>query len=280
MLKTPNNSRKYGIGYRHELHDSIMANKDSFTCLEIISEHFFSKNSHELLLELQDNFHIIPHGIGLSIGSPQLNMKHLKEISILCKKFSFPFYSEHLAITQAPGIDINHLSPIWFSEENLNIVCRNIDIIQNELGIPLVLENISYEFVLSPSQISSSQFIQELAKRTSVGFLLDITNVYVNSQNHGFDAHKYLDSVPTDRIFYGHISGETQIENGYIIDSHSEKVSENTWALLAHFINVLPNLQACILEHDVNFPDIQILIDQVKKLSTYLELAPKSGPSN
>ncbi len=51
------------------------------------------------------------------------------------------------------------------------------------------------------------EFIAEIAKRSGCELLVDINNLYVNSQNHHFDATEMLKALPSDAIRYYHIAG-------------------------------------------------------------------------
>src|SRR5262245_16333991 len=59
-----------GLGYRRELKDAIFESREAIDFLEVITEQFIGHQRQ--LLELEElcaAFTVIPHGIGLSIGS-------------------------------------------------------------------------------------------------------------------------------------------------------------------------------------------------------------------
>ncbi len=63
--------------------------------------------------------------------------------------------------------------------------------------------------------------------------LLDVNNVYVNSQNHGFNPREFIDAIPDEKIAYLHIAGHTWYEEDQmIIDTHGKKVVHPVWELL------------------------------------------------
>src|SRR6188768_4019191 len=111
-----------GLGYRRELHDAILNSRDAIDFLEVVTEQFMGDPARERELEqLCQAFTVIPHGIGLSVGSRTLDEGYLSEIKRISDITASPYYSEHLAMTRAPGIDIGHLSPLWFTDEVLRI---------------------------------------------------------------------------------------------------------------------------------------------------------------
>src|SRR5215213_1344676 len=104
-----------GIGLRLELMNDILESKKSVDFIEIITDQFLNNQSaQKKLAMLNENFKIIPHGIGLSIGSVDIPDKHyLLSVKEVVEMVNPPYYSEHLAMTNAPGIEIGHLSPLW-----------------------------------------------------------------------------------------------------------------------------------------------------------------------
>ena len=44
------------------------------------------------------------------------------------------------------------------------------------------------------------------------GLLLDVNNVFVNAQNHGFDARKFIDRLPLERVVQLHVAGHLALE--------------------------------------------------------------------
>ena len=59
-----------GLGYRQALDEGIFAFKEEIDFLEIITEQYIYKvNGREKLEKICEQFQVIPHGVGLSIGS-------------------------------------------------------------------------------------------------------------------------------------------------------------------------------------------------------------------
>jgi uncharacterized protein (UPF0276 family) len=254
-----------GLGYRRELKDSIFASRDAIDLLEIITEQFIG--DRRFLRELEEIcriFTVIPHGIGLSIGSERPDERYLAEIRQISDLTEAPYYSEHLAMTRGGGIDIGHLSPLWFTEPVLRIAVDNVRRVQDFLNKPLALENVTYPFDIPGNSMSQTEFFQRLVDATGCGVLLDVTNVYINSENHGFDPVEFVKAMPLDRVVQIHLAGP-DLKDGMLIDGHSETVDEGSWRLLETLVSLVP-VRASILEHDANFPDdFSVLLDQVSR---------------
>lgn len=254
-----------GMGYRRELKDQILASRDAIDCLEIISEQFTGDGRFDAELEeICDAFPVIPHGIGLSIGSEKLDTDYLAQIKRVSDMTGSPYYSEHLAMTRGPGVDIGHLSPLWFTESVLARTIANVHQVQDVLGKPLVLENVTYPFDIPGATMPQTEFFTRLVTSTGCGVLLDLTNVYINAVNHNFDPVAFLKAMPTGQVVQTHLAGGF-MSGGMMIDSHSEIVDENSWSLFDELIGLIP-LRASILEHDANFPDsISVLLKQIAR---------------
>lgn len=260
-----------GLGYRREIRQSILQASDQIDFLEVIAEQFTGDGEQvEELQDLARRSTVIPHGVGLSIGSHSLDPLHLqaiRRVSDLCRS---PYYSEHLALTRAPGLDIGHLSPICFSASTLRRTVDHVKRVQDLLGKPLVLENVSYLLEVPGAQMSQAEFFGQLLDATDSGLLLDLTNLHSNAVNHGFDAREALQQLPLNRVVQLHLAGGFW-SDGLLIDGHCEPVPHETWALLDALAALIP-IPAAVLEHDSNFPDeFEVLLKQLRRARAALE---------
>ena len=252
-----------GLGYRREISKDILDAKDSIDFVEIITDQFINNPRHaEELERVCQHFRVIPHGVGLSIGSAALQSRDyllaIRQISDLTKS---PYYSEHLCVTQAPGIDIGHLSPLWLTDQVLKRVIKNVSQVQDFLGKPLVLENITYLLHIPNETMPETEFFTRLTEATGCGILLDLTNIYINSVNHRFDPAAYLEKMPLEKVVQVHLAGGYW-SNGILIDGHSELVQEESWKLLELLVKEI-TLGAVIIEHDHNFPEMSSMLQQI-----------------
>ncbi len=255
-----------GLGFRRELASELLGARESIDFVEIITEQFSEdfKNSRRELDEICQAFPVIPHGVGLSIGSVgQLDRDYLAEVKKVSDATKSPYYSEHLCMTRAPGIDIGHLSPLWFTEELLAGSIERVQQVQDYLEKPLILENVTYLFELPRPTLSQAEFFSRLVEATGCGILLDITNVFINSVNHGFDTASFLDSMPLDHVVQVHLAGGYW-NRGTLIDSHSEPVQQESWELLEN-VAKRTQLRGSILEHDSKFPRVDNLLETVAR---------------
>lgn len=255
-----------GVGYRGEIRDGIWEHREAIDCVEVITDRYTESPAFSSELEeLRGAFHVIPHGIGLSIGSPEVDMAYLEEVRRVTRLTRATYYSEHLCMTRGPGIDIGHLAPLWFSEEVLANTIANVDRVQGYLGLPLILENTTYPFVIPDADMSQTEFFHRLVKATGCGILLDITNVRVNAVNHGFDPVDFLDQMPLDHVVQLHTSGGYVGTDGDMIDGHCRTPDDEVWRLIEAFA-ARAQVKGSILEHDEAFPDdFSLLLNTVTR---------------
>jgi uncharacterized protein (UPF0276 family) len=260
-----------GLGYRREIGSRILDAGDRVDVLEVVTEQFIQ--AEDELAALVDRFPVIPHGVGLSIGTAgPLDREYLRSVKRVSDITGAPYYSEHLAVTRAPGIDIGHLSPVWFTNEVLRAVIDNVHAVQDFLGKPLVLENISYLFDIPNATMTQAEFFHRLVDATGCGLLLDVANVNVNAQNHRFDPVEFLDSMPLHAVVQIHMAGGFW-SDGIYFDGHSEPVDEATWQLLDVLLERVP-IRISIVERDANFPDeLTPLLDDVDRIRRAISAA-------
>ncbi|GHO59239.1 DUF692 domain-containing protein [Ktedonobacter robiniae] len=252
-----------GIGYRSELREGIFSNREHIDFLEIITENYLSHpDAHRSLEELCDHFPVIPHGVDLSIGSMmQFDRTYLKAIKRISDMTKAPYYSEHLCMTKTPGRYIGHLAPLWFSEDVLQHSIRRVQMLQEYLEKPLILENVTYMLEIPSSPMGQTEFFQRLVEATGCGILLDVTNVFINAANHGFDARKFIEQMPLSHLVQVHLAGGYQRGSWYV-DGHSELVPPDIFHLFAYLVSRC-QVKSVIFEHDAHFPPIADLLQQI-----------------
>lgn len=261
-----------GLGYREPFRTELFQNQRAVDFLEFTADHFFGDSTpvkpasplgRELSL-LKSHFTLIPHGLNLSLGSAEgLDDGYVQQLAAVVEAVNPPYWSEHIAITKAGGVEIGHLSPGEFSPESLDVVAKNIQTAQLAIARPLVLENITYHVHLPFSTLDEAAYLGELLDRTGCGLLLDVTNLHTNSVNHHFDAVEFLHRLPPDKIVQLHFVGG-HWRNGTLIDSHSTATAPEVWSLIDEVLKFAP-VKGMILERDENIPPLAELIPELAR---------------
>lgn len=253
-----------GLGFREPYRADVLLNRDRIDFLEITADHYFgpSTTKRDELELLADHFTLIPHGLGLSLGSAEgLDRVYRDRLIDLVRRLDPPWWSEHVAFTRAGGVDIGHLAPVPWSREALDVLAANIGEVQALTDIPLIVENITYAFRVPGAELDEADFLAELVDRTGCGLLLDVTNLHTNAVNHGFDPIRFLDRLPLDHVVQLHFAGG-HWENGLLIDSHSRRTPDEVWGLLDHVLARAP-VKGVILERDEELPPIAELLGEL-----------------
>jgi uncharacterized protein (UPF0276 family) len=103
--------------------------------------------------------------------------------------------------------------------------------------------------------------------------LLDVNNIFVSCQNHGWDPAAYLAAIPPARVGYVHLAGHI-VEDALRIDTHDQPVCDDVWALYAAAVRHLGPVATC-LERDDNIPP---LLDVVAELDRARAVAAAAHP--
>lgn len=247
-----------GLGYRSELADLIKVYSDDVDWLECMTEHFLHPTAEVVhrIAELRAAFPLVPHGVELSIGSNEpIDYRYVDAVAGLVDRLSAPWFSDHLCYTRSGDTVLGTLVPLHRTRENARRVARRADEIQRRVGVPLLLENITY-YMDVPAELTEAEFITELFEACECGSLLDLTNVVTNAHNHGFDPMKFIDSIPLERVVQLHLAGGEYLDDdteGMLLDSHSTAVPPEVWSMLDYVVARAPNLRGLIIERDQNF---------------------------
>lgn len=255
-----------GLGFRAPYISDVFLHREEIDFLEVIADHYFDptpEKRRELEL-LADHFPLVPHGLNLSLGSAEgLDKAYAQKFAALVDRLAPPWWSEHLAFTQAGGVEIGHLAPLPYTREAVEAVCKNIREIAPQINAPLLLENITYAFALPGAEMTEAQFLAEIVERADCGILLDVANLYTNSVNHGFDIGAFLDAIPLERVVQLHfVGGEWQGDT--LLDTHSQATPDEVWDVMRLVLERAP-VKGVLLERDENLPPIEELLSELRK---------------
>jgi hypothetical protein len=144
---------------------------------------------------------VIVRGAALSLGTMgPVDRTALAEVKRLTDATRCVYYGEPLCMTRVPGLDLDHLAPIWFTADVLASTIDRVDAVQQELGRPLLVESITY----MPPRCAKPQaeFLSGLADATGCRLTVNVSAVQINSRVHGFDAADYLDGLPRAAVAF------------------------------------------------------------------------------
>jgi len=253
-----------GIGLRAPHVHEVIDTRPPTAWLEVHAENYLGGGpALRSLDQLRPSYPISLHAVGLSLGSADgLDAHHLQRLAALIERIEPVLVSEHLSWSITGGVYLNHLLPLPYTEESLEIVCRHVDQVQLAFGRQILVENPSSYLRFRHSPIPEPMFLVELARRTGCGLLCDVNNIYVSAHNLGFDAVAYVDALPPESVREIHVAGHARNDADgltILIDDHGSRVSPEVWRLYAHAVAHLGPV-ATLVEWDTDLPALDVLV--------------------
>lgn len=260
-----------GIGLKAPHYDELLANQP-VEWLEIHPENYMGKGGlpHRYLTQIREQYSLSMHGVGMSLGSAEgVDERHLSRLKELVDRYQPQAVSEHLSWSHWNAIFFNDLLPLPYTEESLDVVCRNIDKVQSFLNRKILIENPSSYIDFAENEFSEPEFLSQIVRRSGCECLLDINNVFVSSFNNSFNPLTYLDDFPGDAVSEIHLAGhslKTLEGNNHIrIDDHGSPVIDEVWSLYRYFIQYQMRKIPTLIEWDTDVPALDVLIIEASK---------------
>jgi len=280
-----------GIGLRLPHQAMVLATRPQAAWLEVHPENYMS-DAHSLveLERIRADYPLSLHAVGLSLGSAQgVDAAHIERLRRLVRQLEPALVSDHLSWSIAAGQYLPDLLPIPYTDEALQVVCRNVTQVQDALGRQVLVENPSTYLQFAASATSEAEFLAAVARQTGCAVLFDVNNIYVSASNQKQDAAQVmrgwcraLDARSVGEIHLaGHAVTTTVSGEELRIDDHGDHVCEAVWALfdqaLAHF-----GPKPTLLEWDTRLPEFSVLQAEARLAQARLDAAqarPCTQPS-
>lgn len=261
-----------GLGLRVPHYRHILEQKPVCGWFEIISENFMVDGGRplEVLDSILAQYQVVQHGVALYLGNAEpLDRDHLRKLKRLVQRTRTPWLSDHLCWGSVGGRCSHDLLPMPYTLAAAQHAAQKIRQAQDFLEVPICVENVSSYAEFYQSEMTEWQFLSEVVEQADCGILLDVNNIYVSSQNHGFDPLTYLRSVPHARVGQFHIAGHTRLEH-IILDTHDQPVPDPVWALYEEAVR-LCGPAPTLLEWDDRIPSFDEVHAEALKAERYLQ---------
>lgn len=231
----------FGVGLRTVHYKTILREWPAIDFFEILSENYMVPGGRPLwtLDRIRERYPVVMHGVSLSIGSVDpIDRDYLQKLKVLAERVRPHWISDHLCWTGVGGHNLHDLLPLPYTEEAVRHVARRVGEVQDFLGRPIALENVSSYMTFTQSRLTEWEFLSAVAEEADCKILLDINNIYVSGVNHRFDPVRYIDSVPADRVVQFHLAGHSVRKDsgreGFLLDTHDHPVIPAVWNLYRH----------------------------------------------
>ena len=259
-----------GLGFRRELIPALQQGvPDAIQFFEIVPENWagMGGRSAHTLRAFTERYPFVCHGLSLSLGGPgALDELLLRRTRDFMREHGIHLFTEHLSWC-ADERHLYDLLPIPMTEAAVRWTADRIGRAQDILGMRMGVENTSSYMAPPGSDMSEAEFVRAVVERADCWLHLDVNNVFVNSQNFGFDPHAYLQQLPLDRTAYMHVAGHHVEGDGLLIDTHGSDVIDPVWQLLQAAYAGIGHAVPTGLERDFNFPEWPSLVQEVGQIT-------------
>lgn len=276
-----------GVGWRHPHYAQLLAEQPALDFLEVHSENFFAAGGAALaVLERgRSSYPISLHGVGLSLGSAVgLDPWHLDQLARLVQHIDPVRVSDHASFARGPlsatlDGDVVHaadLLPLPMNREALEVLCTNVQQVQDRLQRRLMVENLS-AYLQWPGgedkDLQEPDFLNALARRTGCSLLVDVNNIYVNALNAGLGGEiadpvlvckRWLDQIAPESVGEIHLAGHCHSNDAHgaiVIDDHGSRVCPAVWDLYQHAMACFGDVPT-LIEWDTNVPALEVLLQE------------------
>ena len=265
-----------GIGWRHPHYGELLVSLPPLDFIEVHSENFFAQGGAALSLLKQARAHyaVSLHGVGLGLGSAAgVDDWHLDRLAQLVQQIEPVRVSDHACFARGPvagkTIHAADLLPVPFNLTALDVMCANVQRVQDRLQRPLLVENLSAYIAFQSSDQPETEFLNALVSRTGCGLLVDVNNIYVNARNEKLKngaldpvaaCIAWLDQIAPSAVRELHLAGHTDCGD-IVIDDHGSRVSSDVWQIYRHAQQRFGNVPA-LVEWDTDIPTLDVLLGE------------------
>lgn len=288
-----------GIGWRHPHYGQLLEDRPKLDFLEVHSENFFAEGGAvaAVLERGRSCYPISLHGVGLSLGSAGgLDPWHLDQLANLVQRIDPVRVSDHASFARGVIrnglVHASDLLPIPFTLEAQDVLCANVQRVQDRLKRRFMVENLSayLQWKSAPAEtLTETAFLNALTHRTGCALLVDVNNIYVNALNAQLGGQcadpiaackDWLDQIRPESVGELHLAGHCRVQDSYgeiVIDDHGSRVCPQVWELYRYAVNhfgAVPTL----IEWDTDVPSLETLVDEAARARAIAEQVLRGMP--
>jgi uncharacterized protein (UPF0276 family) len=263
-----------GLGLRSPHLSQILENQPVVPWFEVMADNYLNpgETPHRVLEKVRSQYPVVFHGVGMNLGaSDPLDDNYLGRLSELIDRYQPAWISDHLCWIGAGGVQSHDLLPLPYTSEVVRHTASRIQRVQEKLKRRLLIENLSGYLKFSNAEMQEWEFVKAVVEAADCDLLLDVNNIFVNSENLRFDPYAYIDAIPAHRVKEIHLAGHLRAE-GLLIDDHGSAVCAEVWDLYRHAIQRLGRIPT-LVEWDMNIPAFDVVLEESRKAESVLKEA-------
>ena len=281
----PTKAVPVGIGWRHPHYAALLEALPPLDFIEVHSENFFAEGGAALavLRQGREHYPVSLHGVGLALGSAVgVDAWHLDQLARLVDQIEPIRVSDHACFARGQvsshagqPVHAADLLPIPFNSAALDVLCANVQRVQERLKRQLLVENLSAYVSFASSDRSETDFLNALVQRTGCGLLVDVNNIYVNALNDQLRGLcedplqaclHWIDSIAPASVGELHLAGHINMGD-VVIDDHGSRVCAPVWQIYRHAQVRFSGLAGlakvpALIEWDTDVPPLAVLLDE------------------
>jgi uncharacterized protein (UPF0276 family) len=261
-----------GLGLRSRHLSRILETRPNVPWFEVLADNYMNPGEipHRALEKVRSQYPVVFHGVGMNLGSADpLNLDYFKKLSELADRYQPEWVSDHLCWIGAQGLQSHDLLPLPFTKEAVRHTGERIQRVQEILKRRILIENLSGYLQFAHAEMEEWEFVKAVAQEADCDLLLDVNNVFVNSENLRFDPVRYLEAIPVERVRQMHLAGHLR-SDGLLIDNHGAPIAEEVWDLYRRAVGRFQGVPT-LIEWDLNIPEFDVLYAESKKAQSILE---------
>jgi uncharacterized protein (UPF0276 family) len=264
-----------GIALRPEHYRYLHEHQPALDYVEVPSEVFLTPalRPRRHLAWIAERYPVVLHGASLNLlGHAPLDEAYLDALAGLADAVDAPFVTDHLCWTGADGLAHHDLLPTPYTAALVDLAAERAAYVQRRIGRRFGLENLASYVAFAESTMTEWEFYTRVVRDAGCWFLLDLNNVYVSAENHGFDPRGYLDAIEFSRVLQVHLGGHRRQADGLVLDSHDQPIDDAVWQLYGDAWRrggPFPTL----VEWDAAIPELPVLLGELDRAQRTRELA-------
>jgi uncharacterized protein len=272
-----------GLGLRWDFDEQLVETLPALDFLEVAPENYIERGGYhaDAFAFLASHYPVVTHGLSMSLGGVDpLDRAYLEALRRFIAETKSPWHSDHLSFGSAQGRVLHDLLPIAFTEAGVKRLVARIGEVEDALGVPFAVENISFYLPPEPHEMGEAEFIARVVEGADCGLLLDVNNLYVNATNFNLDVDAWLRTVPLGRVKQIHVAGHewfdeklqpqpAKSQDALIVDTHGADVPDPVLSLFARVIREVIHTTGpvpVVLERDHAVPPLAQLLAEVARV--------------
>ncbi len=254
-----------GASFRGQLSAWIDDRPPELQCLEVTADYYYELDTLERLRSLAAVCPLSIRTASLSLGTAgPLDPFLLDNLARVVAETDPLWVSEHVGFLRVEGVDLRSTSSVQPTHENAQILADHARQLAAHCGKPVILENITSEISI-PGPLSEPEFLNLISAEADCGLLLNLTGLFVNSRNHGFDPLAFLREIDCGRIAQLRITPCAKA-GGRWRYLRGGSIPDDVWQLVEAALVDAP-VQALILERQEGFPRPSVLAAELSRLA-------------